>query len=111
MDAGMFFCRGLNAVRAYWKTCFTNRDASAKLPAQRQLASVVWHEEWLAVVGEARAADADAAAHGTQTRADREATRMIGVSQPWAAGWLAMRPTLPCPSTESVTTTCGLRRQ
>ena len=70
-------------------------DASAKPPAQRLLASIVHHEGWLAVTAAARQADEDAVTNGTATRRDREATRTIACSQPFASAYLSRLPTSP----------------
>eukprot|EP00966_Prymnesium_polylepis_P087235 2019015-Prymnesium_polylepis.1 len=52
--------------------------------------------------------DGDAPCEALHTR---EATRMIGVSQPWAAGWLAMRPTDACARVRSAEFVWGLQRR
>ena len=67
---------------------------SNKLPAQRQLASIVHHEDWLACVAANRAADAAALAAGTAARRLRESTRIVDVGQRHAgSGLLQMLPT------------------
>ena len=55
--------------------------ASKNPPAQRQLASIVHHEDWLVCVAANQAADAAALAGCTTDRRNREATRMIDVAQ------------------------------
>ena len=68
-------------------------NASAKTPSQRQLAAVVHHEVWLYVAGAAAQLDAEEGAAGAATRRDREATRLVSVSQTGAGSWLQMMPT------------------
>lgn len=70
-------------------------DSSMKPPAQRQLASIVHHEGWLACYEANQAADSAAAASGTDTRHLREATRIVGTSQPRAGSILRELPTSP----------------
>ena len=70
-------------------------DSSMKPPAQRQLASIVHHEGWLACYEANQAADSAAAASGTDTRRLREATRIVGTSQPRAGSILRELPTSP----------------
>ena len=69
--------------------------ASKNPPAQRQLASIVHHEDWLACVAANQAADAAALADHTATRRHREATRMVDVSQPYAGDFMRQLPTSP----------------
>ena len=67
-------------------------DTSIHPPAQRQLASIVYHEWWLACVAANRDADERDAAAGTATRRRRETTRLIDASQPYAGAMLKELP-------------------
>jgi hypothetical protein len=68
---------------------------SKKPPAQRQLASIVHHEDWLACVLANQAADFAATADHTATRRLREVTRLLDVAQPYAGGFLSQLPASP----------------
>jgi len=73
-------------------TALFDGASDIKPPQQRQLVSIVHHEEWLEWVREAAMLDAKEV---DSTRRRREATRTIEVSQPMAGAWLRMLPTCP----------------
>ena len=85
--------------------------ASKKPPAQRQLASIVHHEDWLACVLANQAADFAAAADHTATRRLREVTRLLDVAQPYAGGFLSQLPTSPTARHKSILRVWAMQRR
>jgi hypothetical protein len=86
-------------------------SASKKPPAQRQLASIGYHEDWLVCVAANQAADAAALADGVAARRHREATRMIDVAQPYAGAFMCALPTSPACRYKSVHWVWAMQRR
>ena len=85
--------------------------ASKKPPAQRQLASIVHHEGWLACVMANQAADTAAVAGRTATHRHRETTRIIDVCQPYAGDFMLGLPTSPATRYKSTEWTWAVQRR
>ena len=73
-------------------SCIIGPTSDKKPPPQRRLVSIVHHEGWLASYRANRSADADPNLASQTDRLDRESTRLVAASQPFAGAWLALLP-------------------